>query len=134
VIRLVEEAHGALLWMEGLYREERNENARPNAVAYARVIDAYAKSGDKDAGIKADALLRYMANEAGVQPKYTRQKRRDGAVENAERILSELEKIYRTTGNTSLQPDVVSYTSLGSAWARRNLKGYYARRAEAIVK
>jgi len=141
---LAEEAHGALLWMEGLYREGRNDEARPNAVAYARVMDAYAKSGDKDAGSKAESLLRYMENEAGVMPNtycynmvlnaYTRQKRRDGAVENAERILSELEKIYRTTGNTSLQPDVVSYTSLVSAWARSNRKGYGARRAEAIVK
>ena len=132
---LAEEAHGALLWMEGLYMEERNEEAMPNAVAYVRVMDAYAKSRDKDAESKVESLLRYTKNEAGVMPNtycynmvlnaYTRQKRR---------ILSELGKIYRTTGNTSLQPDFVLYTSLVSAWARSNRKGYGDRRAEAIVE
>jgi len=140
---LSKQAHATLLWMESLYATGKNDDARPNAVAYARVMDAYAKSGDKDAGSKAEALLTYIENNSDVQPNtycynmvlnaYTRQKRRDGAVENAERILSELEKIYRTTGNTSLQPDVVSYTSLVSAWARSNRKGYGARRAEAII-
>ena len=31
-------------------------------------MDAYVKSGDKDAGSKAESLLRYMENEAGVMP------------------------------------------------------------------
>jgi len=141
---LAEQAHGALVWMEGLSNTGRNIDAKPNALAYARVMDAFAKSGDKDAGKKAEALLRYMENHANVTPNtycynmvlnaYTRQKRREGAVQSAERILTELEQIYRDTHNPSLQPDVVSYTSLVSAWARSNQKGYGARRAEAIVK
>lgn len=135
-------AHQTLQWMEYLARSGRNENAKPNLLAYTMVLDAYAKSGEKDAGTKAEALLRHMQKENIelnlfsynlVINAYTRQGRRGGAVDNAERILHEVEDIYQQTGNPAMKPDVVTYTSLVTAWANSNRRGYGANRAEEIL-
>ena len=55
-------------------------------------------------------------------------------MEDAEQILSKLEEIYHTTGDMTLQPDVVSYTTLVTAWTNSHRKAYGAKRAEEIVK
>lgn len=135
-------AHQTLQWMEYFAKSGRNESAKPNALAYTMVLDAYGKSGEKDAGTKAEALLRQMQKENMelnlfcynlVINAYTRQGRRGGAVDNAERILHEVEDIYQQTGNPAMKPDVVTYTSLVTAWANSNRRGYGANRAEEIL-
>ena len=102
----------------------------------------FTKSGEKDAGTKAEALLRHMGME-GVKSNLfcynmvinacTRQGRRGGAVDNAERILHGLEYIYEKTADSAMKPDVVSYTSLVTAWANSNRSGFGADRAEEIL-
>ena len=135
-------AHQTLQWMEYLARSGRNVDVKPNVSSITLVMGAFAKSGEKDAGSKAEALLRHM-QEMNVQPNlycynmvihaYTRQGRRGGAVDNAERILHELEDLYEESGNLSMKPDVISYTSLVTAWANSNRHGYGANRAEQIL-
>ena len=135
-------AHQTLQWMEYLARSGRNDAAKPTVLTYTMVMDAFAKSGEKDAGTKAEALLRHMEME-GVKSNlfcynmvinaYTRQGRRGGAVDNAERILHELEEIYEKTADPAMKPDVVSYTSLVTAWANSNRRGFGANRAEEIL-
>ena len=135
-------AHQTLQWMEYLARSGRNDEAKPTVLAYTMVMDAFAKSGEKDAGTKSEALLRHMERE-GVKSNlfcynmvinsYTRQGRRGGAVDNAERILHELEDIYEETSDSAMKPDVITYTSLVTAWANSNRRGFGANRAEEIL-
>ncbi len=140
-------AHQTLLWMEYLSRKGRNSDAKPNVLCYTLVMDAYAKSGELDAGTKAERVMRHMqameSDDPSMKPNrfcynlvinaYTRQGRRGGAVDNAERILVELENIYEETGDIDLKPDVISYTTLVTAWANGNRRGYGANRAEEIL-
>ena len=60
-------ARDYLVWMEGLYRNGKNENAQPSMGSYVTVLRAFADSGDDDAGVQAESLLRHMT-EAGVAP------------------------------------------------------------------
>jgi len=135
-------SHQTLQWMEYLARSGRNDNAKPNVLTYTIVMDAFAKSGEKDSGSKAEALLRHMEGENIkrnlfcynlVINAYTRQGRRGGAVDNAERILHELENIYDETADPTMKPDVVTYTSVITAWANSNRRGFGANRAEEIL-
>jgi pentatricopeptide repeat protein len=135
-------AHQTIQYMEYLDRSGRNVDVKPNVLAYSLVMDAFAKSGEKDAGSKAESLLRH-AQSLGVEPNlfcynmvihaYCRQGRRGGAVDHAERILNEIEEKYEKTGDASLRPDVVTYTSVISAWANSNRRGYAAKQAEEIL-
>lgn len=135
-------AHQTIQYMEYLDRSGRNVDTKPNVLAYSLVMDAFAKSGEKDAGSKAESLLRH-AQSIGVEPNlfcynmlihaYCRQGRRGGAVDHAERILNEIEEKYEKTGDDSLRPDVVTYTSVISAWANSNRRGYAAKQAEDIL-
>lgn len=136
--------HNILRWMQDLSETGKNPSATPTVLAYSLVMDAYAKNGAEDSGVKAEALLRYMKKTAKLNPNtycynlvinaYTRQKRRDGAVRSAERILNELIDTYNKTQDDSLKPDVISYTSLVSAWANSNRKGFGARKAEEVLR
>ena len=135
-------SHQTLQWMEYLTRSGRNDNAKPNVLSYTIVMDTFAKSGEKDSGSKAETLLRHMESENInrnmfcynlIINAYTRQGRRGGAVDNAERILHELENIYDETADPTMKPDVVTYTSVITAWANSNRRGYGANRAEEIL-
>ena len=135
-------AQETLEWMEELYESGKNAIAMPSVLAYTMVIDAYAKSGAKNAGSKAEEILRKL-QEKGMEPNlfcynmvinaYTNQGRRGGAVDNAERIFHELEEVYRSTLEERLKPDVVTYTSLVTAWSNANRRGYGAKRAYRII-
>lgn len=135
-------AQETLEWMEELYESGKNAKAVPSVLAYTMVMDAYAKSGAKNAGSKAEEMLRKL-QEKGMEPNlfcynmvinaYTNQGRRGGAVDNAERIFHELEEVYRSTLDERLKPDVVTYTSLVTAWSNANRRGYGAKRANQII-
>ena len=138
-------AHQMIRWMEQLAKTGENAEAKPNVLLYTLVMDSYAKSGERDAGSKAEALIREMQNNEDnyIQPNlfcynmvinaYSNQGQREGAVDNAERILHELENIHEETGDESMKPDVITYTSLITAWAHSNRRGYGANRAEEIL-
>jgi len=160
------EAEGLIHWMEDLAEACKNEDAAPGTVAYSLVMNAYAKSGHRDAGRKAETIFRSLesaslresasalegSSDEGngrwsrrarstantfcyniVINAYSRQGRRGGAVDSAERILTEMENRYNATLDELAKPDVVSYSSVINAWARANRKGYGAQRAENIL-
>jgi hypothetical protein len=130
-----------LQWMEDLAFEGQNIDAAPSTMAYSLAMDAYAKSGDRDAGAKAEVILRRLISSPAQEN--TRcynivinafiQGRRGGAIDNAERILAEMEQKYAATSNASIRPDVVSYTSVINGWANARRKSYGAQRAENIL-
>ena len=53
--------------------QEGFEDLRPDTITYSTVIDAIAKSGERGAGNRAEAILnkmqgKYEAGDAGVKP------------------------------------------------------------------
>jgi len=154
------EAEKLLLWMEDLAISGKNQDAAPGTVAYSLAMDAYAKSRHMDAGRKAEAIFRRlesayllemesasqkddkMESQAGRNTgpnkvcynilinAYSRQGRRGGVFDSAERILTEMEQRFEETSDEAIRPDVVSYSSTISAMARADRKGYGAVRAE----
>ena len=65
-----------------------NDEVKPDVVTFNSVINAWSKSGEKDAPIRAEALLQRMKD------------------------LAEL------TGDADVMPDVVSFNSAIDAWAK----------------
>ena len=119
-----------------------------DVMAYSLVMNAYAQSRAKDAGPKAESLLREFIQNGGKpntfaynivinaytqqQQQQQQQQQRKGsfAVDNVERLLNEME----TLGDPDVLPDVVSYTSVVSAWANSNRKTFGAKRAQSILE
>jgi len=158
-----DEAEKLLFWMEDLARSGKNDDAVPCTLAYSLTMDAYAKSRHMDAGRKAEAIFRRLEsasllemdsarqnNDQGksqssrnIAPNkfcynilinaYSRQGRRGGVFDSAERILTEMEKRFEETSDEAIRPDVVSYSSTISAMARADRKGYGSVRAENIL-
>jgi len=158
-----DEAEKLLFWMEDLARSGRNDDALPCTLAYSLTMDAYAKSRHIDAGRKAEAIFRRLEsasllemdsarqnNDQGksqssrnIAPNkfcynilinaYSRQGRRGGVFDSAERILTEMETRFEETSDEAIRPDVVSYSSTISAMARADRKGYGSVRAENIL-
>lgn len=136
-------AREMLEWMEEIHESGQNDEAMPGISAYSLVLDAYANSGDRDAGIKAEELIRHMRASGKVNPNakcyniiikaWTRAGRNRGSAENAERVLDEMEQFYEKSGDESVRPDVVSFTSVINAWANSGTHGQGAERAEEIL-
>jgi hypothetical protein len=61
------EAEKLLATMHQLY-EDGDPDVKPNVVTYGAVIDAYAKSGEKGAAARADALLAKMIHLHQIDP------------------------------------------------------------------
>ena len=128
-----EKAAIMLEWMEELAKSDRNEGARPSAMAYSLVMDSFVKSGNF---VSPGELLRHMQRET-VKPNtfcfnmvingYTK----SGLVKEAEVILKELEDEYMKGGDVS--PDVFSYTMIINAWANSKRGTHGALMAEAIL-
>jgi hypothetical protein len=128
-------ARRLLAWMEYLDKSGKNSAAKPNLKHYVMVLHAYANSDQDNAGRLAEAFLRHMKKTAGVEPNtlcyniaikaYNRllQKGRESA-ENAQRILDEM----------TAAPDMVTYSSVISAWADSGMKAHAVSRVEAILR
>ncbi len=115
-----------------------------DVIAYSHVMNAYAQSRAKDAGPKAESLLQTLIQNGGypntfayniVINAYTQQQQQQQqessfAVDNVERLLHQME----TIGDPDVLPDVVSYTSVVTAWANSNRKTYGAKRAQSILE
>jgi len=107
---------------------------RVENVSFNTVINAYAKSNDPDAPLRAEALLgeMYDAFEAGnlaVKPDavtfssvincWARSKR-IGAAERAESILNRMDELSKH-GHNNLAPTAIAYSTTMNAWARSGL-------------
>ena len=126
---------GAIMleWMEEVARSDRNEGARPSAMAYSLVMDSFVKSGNFDSPEK---ILRHMQSE-NIKPNtfcfnmvinaYTK----SGLIKEAEGILKELEDDFMEGGD--IAPDVFSYTMIVNAWANCKRGTHSAIMAENIL-
>jgi hypothetical protein len=120
-----------LRWMEALYDQGLNRNAKPLESAYTYVLNSIADSGEPNSGKEAERMLKHM-KEYGVEPitmHYTiaikawmRQESRQGA-EQAELIFNSM----------TIQPDIFTYGSLLNAWAVSGMREYGAEKADSVM-
>ncbi len=101
---------------------------KPNVVTYGAVIDAHAKSGERGAAARADALLAEMIQQhqadpvmyADLRPNtyvfntvincWAKSKEQDAA-SKAEEILVAMGQLY-SSGMVNLKPDAFTYTAV----------------------
>ena len=101
----------------------------PDTVTYTNAINAWAQSGDREAGNKAESLLRQCSQvqtELGVTPNYMMysavinawsKSRHPAAAKRVTALLQAMEDAY-AQGDASVCPSVVTYASVIDAWAR----------------
>jgi hypothetical protein len=122
-----------------------NPAVSPNTIMYGTVIDAWARSGVKEAPYKAEALLQKMQalHESGnhdVKPNTIcfnsvitawARSRDEMAAKRAELILNRMQELYES-GSHDVKPNTISFNSVVNAWARSEDK-MAAKRAELIL-
>ena len=103
-------------------------DVRPNVVTYGAVIDAHAKSGERGAAARADALLAAMIQQHQSDPDtfwdlrpntyvfntvincWAKSKEQDAAAK-AEEMLVAMGRLH-LSGNADLKPDAFTYTAV----------------------
>jgi len=130
---LVEEI---LLYMEREYDEKGRIECRPDVYTYSSAITSWARSGENDAGARAEALLLRMeersANgERRLKPNvvtfnsvidcYAKSGQGLAGAIKAEQILERMECMY-SAGDDSVKPNANSYNSVILAWARSDTR------------
>lgn len=131
--------------------QQRNMMFQPNEIGYATVIDGYSRICD---GEHAERILQLMkgrfgndtnrnganvvAYNAAISAWARSANRADGdalksrsAAENAERLLREMWSLQR--GKDDIFPDVVSYSSVISAYASCSDRSFGLKRAEELL-
>ena len=140
-----ESAEAVLLRLEKLWRSG-NEKVKPDRVLYNSVIDAWAKSGRKEAPKRAEAILHHMEQlnqkgHEGVRPDFIcynsvinawAKSREHGAAQRAEAILNHMLKLYES-GREECLPDTTCFTTAIDGWARSKDKDA-TKRAEALLE
>jgi hypothetical protein len=126
-------ARRVLAWMEYLSKVGKNVHAKPKRGQYITLLDSYANSRDDNAGQLAEGFLRHMT-KTGVPPDttcyniaikaWTRAKRGRESAEHADQILSDM----------TAPKDIVTYSSVISAWAASGMKSHAVARAEELLR
>ena len=102
-----------------------------NTISYNTVLNALTKSKDRDAPLRAEALLNrmqeeYEAGNRNVRPNSISfscllncwaRSSQEGAAEHAEAILTRMEQL-GNSGHRHVQPNAVCYSTVLNAWAR----------------
>lgn len=116
-----------------------NKSAKPNAITFTSVINAWARSRDKEAGERAEALLDkmvklYEKGDSDLKPNvitftsvihaYARTGVRDAATK-ANGVLKKMESI-------GVKPNLQTYNVLISLWGNSQQQGT-GRKAESIL-
>jgi pentatricopeptide repeat protein len=120
---------------EALLRDMlNNPETKVTTISFNTVINAYSKSDEPDAPLRAEALLAKMydsfaAGNHGVKPNAITfssvincwaNSKRSGAAERAESILYRMEEL-ADKGHDELEPTAIAYSTTISAWARSGL-------------
>ena len=140
-----EGAEAVLLRLEKLWRSG-NKEVKPDKILYNSVIDAWAKSGRREAPMRAEAILQHMEQlnkqgHKGVRPNVIcynsvinawAKSREKGAAERAEAILNHMIKL-QEGGREECQPNTRSFNSAIDAWAKSR-DADAPRRAEALLE
>lgn len=126
-------ARRVLAWMEYLYKMRKNLSAKPSRNNYIKLLDAYANCNGENAGLLAEGFIRHM-NMTGVKPDtfcynialkaWTRTKRGRASAEHADRILAEMDA----------PKDLVTYSTVISAWAASGMRSHAVARAEELLR
>ena len=139
-------AEAVLLEMIRLY-EAGNNNICPTTATWNAVMKAHSKSGQRDAGERAMALLNRMkdvhvsGSSSEIKPDATSFSTCIDAFGNsgdrnagyrAEELLAEMDELHRV-GDSSMRPSLVCYSAAISAWARSRAKDA-GHRAEALLE
>ena len=110
--------------------EEGNKEALPNAFMYSALIDAWNKSGDKGSVDRSFAIFsglneRFNNGDESVKPSTFLGNQVMDALsksgqsrtgERAEEILTMLDSLYNRSNDTTVKPNVRSYTVAMNAW------------------
>lgn len=132
---MTEQAEKMLFRMEKLW-EQGDESVRPNNRIFNMVINAYAKSSDRQATKKALALFDRMKNLNICQPDIITitslmeclSKAADpNAPKHAEALLQEAFSEYKSTNNTKLMPNLRTFTMAILTFAKNNGDVFKAR-------
>ena len=132
------ERAGALLSRMEYLSEERLGGLKallhfsPNAVSYGTVIDAWAQSGEYQAALEAEGILRrvQVLQDGSVHANVRMyssvinahaKSRRPGSAKKAERLLKDMEL------SNNVRPNAYCYTSVIDAWAKTRSKGSTSR-------
>ena len=140
-----ERAEAVLMRLEKLWKSG-NEKVEPDTILYGSVIDAWAKSGRREAPKRATAILKHMEklNQQGhedVRPcticysaviDAWAKSREKGAAQRAEGILNDMLKL-QEAGREDCRPNTTSFTAVIDAWARSR-DAAAPRRAEALLE
>jgi len=123
-------AETLLQHMYQLYQRggQQNEALRPTNAIFNAVINAWARSREKIAPVRAEQILNWMQNlrDLDVQPdKYTFNTvihawAKAGGTEvamKAQELLARMHKMYEE-GNLLAKPDTISYNVVINAWAK----------------
>lgn len=139
-------AEAVLLEMIRL-NEGGNNNMRPTKATWNAVMNAHSKSGERDAGERAIALLNRMkdmhvsGSSSDIKPDSTSFSTCIDALGNsgdrnagyrAEELLAEMDELHRV-GDESMRPSLICYSAAISAWARSRAKDA-GHRAEALLE
>lgn len=144
-----EQAEDTLNTMLKLYESDKNASLRPNHVVFTSAITAWAKSGNNDAGERAERLLHTLIDLSKHDPNiypntwcfvatitaWTNNGSSNTAVPAANRVEDLLDKMINLyhEGNHHLKPDTIVFTSVINAWAKsKDPKG--PERAEEIFQ
>jgi hypothetical protein len=136
-------AEALLQHMHQLYQSGGHKELRPTNAIFNAVINAWARSREKLAPVRAKQILNWMQNlssDLDIQPdKYTfntvihawaKAGGTDGATK-AQELLARMHIMYQA-GNVLAKPDTISYNVVINAWAKRGGKGA-ANEAEKLL-
>ncbi|KAG7342139.1 PPR: pentatricopeptide repeat domain containing protein [Nitzschia inconspicua] len=123
-------ARRVLAWLEYIHKMNRNHLAKPTRSYYIRLLHAYANSGK---GQQAEGFLKHM-NATGETPDtlcwnvcikaYTKAKRGRESAEHADRYLEEM----------PVPKDLVTYSTVISAWGASGMRSHAVARAEELLR
>lgn len=127
------------------YEATQDKEYLPTVVEFSVVINAWSKSKDRDAAIRAEAVLETMQRLSQDRPELRPNKvsfnsvisawARSGhpeAPERAEAIVNSMQCLYERTGNADIRPTAIALSTVIHAWSNSRRKGA-ALRAEAIL-
>lgn len=132
--------------MERQYRAG-NDDVKPDSICYSSVIDAYARSGESYAGVKAVELLDHMISLSELGHHDVRPNTRtycsvitalgrsqvQGAADTAERLLNDMEKMYYLYGNSDVACNTIVFNAVIDAWSRSSFV-FKAEKANALLQ
>ena len=139
-------AEAVLLEMIRLY-EAGNNNICPTTATWNAVMNAHSKSGQRDSGERAMALLNRMkdvhvsGSSSEIKPDATSfstcidtfgNSGDRNAGYRSEELLAEMDELHRV-GDNSMRPSLICYSAAISAWARSRAKDA-GHRAEALLE